>query len=1195
MVALAAFALLLAAPVQARSGSAHNFPEVAWHTFETEHLVVHWPESTLPRDDPHWFTTAFTAGRIARVGEEVWPKVTSWYGYEPREKIHYVVYELAPDWEGNGFALAEWDWVSISGDPSSVWRPRGRMEWIDDTLTHEFAHIISLKTVQPFSEGTTGFEVGGLSEDEEWLRRWGYRKKRGINADLGFDVLMSEGLPVWWVEGTAEYTSHVSGYNNWGTSREAFLRMSFLEGRVLDADQWVTIADKQHFEPERCYNQGYNFGLYLGERFGIPTYPELGKTASRRWFLSWDKVVEEMLQARTEDLWRDWHADRLARFTATAEGIRNEGEVSGRELALVEPPWEKADPEFLALPKKRQHEEMDGKTAYQELPSWSPDGNFLAWFEKGLNLRRIRPEEYGAISGTYIDKDDDDALEAMERRTASFDFANYYRVAWAPDSTRFLITGPEDFTAEFLMNNGLQANLDGYNWSQLIVGTVDDQTRSRKRGRLKVRWSAIPNTLRAREAAWSPDGATLAFSRYGDGTHEIWTIRPDGSEARQLTRFGDGTQVQGLSFTKDGKHVLSAIFRNKRQDLYLVDVSSGELVRLTNTEVDETDPFIGPDGRAWFTSDYDGVYNVYTLDLETGEVFRQTNLVGGAYGVNPTPGGHLFYTAFTGHGYRIHGLSANALQNRPLRYLGLCGHDAATCSESVLHEDEPKNRVIVRVAEELDTQSTDPASPPLAVPAEASVAWNPWANRLQPVGEPSSLSMDARSLSEPYKAWKALMPLSGWPVARTTDKNAELGAQFFLGDYSEAHWIQGEATAGKDNFIYLSYFLDTFWPSITVGAMRYTYKGTYGYGVDEDGLPDTRDDIRVVDLKFEQAADSAWSYVSYSLSPSLWVGLGGNWERYAFRDTGDGQRFVPYTRHLYGGPFVEWDPRGLYYDGDDWINPRGGRRAAITYEYHRTRLMDPEYAGGVYDDGEALEAYGFHKVYGTWTEFIPLEWFGLAKRHTLQLDLEGGWIDRNVMSWDEFMAGGKHPYFWGNGTIGNNTQFSGYEGWSLSGETMLILNAAWRFPLARNLDWRLGPIYTESVYLQLCGSVGNLWSYRIDGPAHVEGWSVVADDPSDIRRELPFKDYAYKNSPAGHPNYLLQDAGVELRVKAFIWNDWDWDSFLRVSYGFQPTAGYGDVNNDLIQSSVARDAASELSDEIEAPTFRFYAGLGTGW
>ena len=68
-----------------------------------------------------------------------------------------------------------------------------------------------------------------------------------------------------------------------------------------------------------------------------------------------------------------------------------------------------------------------------------------------------------------------------------------------------------------------------------------------------------------------------------------------------------------------------------------------------------------------------------------------------------------------------------------------------------------------------------------------------------------------------------------------------------------------------------------------------------------------------------------------------------------------------------------------------------------------------------------------------------------------------------------------------------------------------------------------------------------------------------------------------------------------MRSHAFIWNDWGWDSFLRVAYGLQAVAGYGDVDADLIQSSQARDAATELSSEVEEPTIRVYLGLGTGW
>jgi len=381
-----------------------------------------------------------------------------------------------------------------------------------------------------------------------------------------------------------------------------------------------------------------------------------------------------------------------------------------------------------------------------------------------------------------------------------------------------------------------------------------------------------------------------------------------------------------------------------------------------------------------------------------------------------------------------------------------------------------------------------------------------------------------------------------------------------------------------------------------MGYSRYSYKGTYGYGEDADGLATTTNDQTVVDVKSEQVSDDVWTYLTYTASPTLWLGMGGDGSRYAFRDYGDGVNFVPYTLHAGASAFVEWSLWSYGYGEDQWINPRGGRKFYFDYAHRWTRLVDPELAGGVYDDGELFGAYEYNQIMTTYTEYIPLTWWNLWKRGTLQLDFEFGWIDRNVMGWDEFMAGGRHPYHWGNGTIGNNVQFSGYEGYSLTGETMLIGNAAYRFPLARDLNWKSGPVYTESLYLQLFGTIGNLWSYRIEGDSHIEGYSIVPDPGKGrVRREVPFKDYAAKNSPPGDPHYFLSDVGIELRVRGFIWNDWDWDSFVRLAYGLQSTAGYGDVNADYVQSSVARDAASELSDEIEPPTLRIYVGIGTGW
>ncbi len=110
------------------------------------------------------------------------------------------------------------------------------------------------------------------------------------NADLGVSGLFVTDAPIWWVEGTAELWSHLSDYNFWGTSREAFMRQQVLEDRLPTLDEWTTQADKWGFEPERNYQSGYSFGLYLHQRFGEDIYAELATASGQRWHASWDAI-----------------------------------------------------------------------------------------------------------------------------------------------------------------------------------------------------------------------------------------------------------------------------------------------------------------------------------------------------------------------------------------------------------------------------------------------------------------------------------------------------------------------------------------------------------------------------------------------------------------------------------------------------------------------------------------------------------------------------------------------------------------------------------------------------------------------------------------------------------------------------------------------------------------------------------------
>ena len=135
---------------------------------------------------------------------------------------------------------------------------------------------------------------------------------------------------------------------------------------------------------------------------------------------------------------------------------------------------------------------------------------------------------------------------------------------------------------------------------------------------------------------------------------------------------------------------------------------------------------------------------------------------------------------------------------------------------------------------------------------------------------------------------------------------------------------------------------------------------------------------------------------------------------------------------------------------------------------------------------------------------------------------------------------------------------------------------------------------TQGIWMQFGGTAGNLWSYRPPSDPSRSYRSQyddrIAYDPSDVKREVPFKDVAYKNG-----NRMLYDAFAEVRVASVFRDGMYWNSFLRFAYGFNDIRGFGDVDGDNIFNTSQTGVGDQLSDEQEASGWRLYLGLGTGW
>jgi hypothetical protein len=109
-----------------------------------------------------------------------------------------------------------------------------------------------------------------------------------------------------------------------------------------------------------------------------------------------------------------------------------------------------------------------------------------------------------------------------------------------------------------------------------------------------------------------------------------WLLEPSLDEALHTPRFSpDGSRV-----------VFSMAVPGGGRNLWILDLSGGEPRPLTRGEALDLDPVFSPDGKyVYFASDRTGIFNLYRLELATGNTARITNLATGAFSPEPLPDG----------------------------------------------------------------------------------------------------------------------------------------------------------------------------------------------------------------------------------------------------------------------------------------------------------------------------------------------------------------------------------------------------------------------------------------------------------------------------------------------------------------------------------------------------------------------------
>jgi len=174
---------------------------------------------------------------------------------------------------------------------------------------------------------------------------------------------------------------------------------------------------------------------------------------------------------------------------------------------------------------------------------------------------------------------------------------------------------------------------------------------------------------------WSPDGRFIAFSAVVGGLTDIYIYDLETDELKKMTEdsFSDLYPVwspdgQAIAFVTDRFSTALSILSIGNYELALMNPETGEIQRIPGfSNAKNINPQWSPDSRSlYFISDQNGISNIYRIDLESQKIFQITNLytgVSGITGLSPALSvsqetGSLAYCVYEDDKYNIYAIDS---------------------------------------------------------------------------------------------------------------------------------------------------------------------------------------------------------------------------------------------------------------------------------------------------------------------------------------------------------------------------------------------------------------------------------------------------------------------------------------------------------------------------------------------------------
>jgi Tol biopolymer transport system component len=393
-----------------------------------------------------------------------------------------------------------------------------------------------------------------------------------------------EGLPLWFIEGMAEYLSL--------GPRDVQTAMWLRDAAIEDRLPTIRRLDDPRYFP---YRFGHAFWAYMGGRFG-------------------DEAVGQILTALapTGDAGRPSLGDAIEIISLatgkTDDEISAEWHASIRQTYGVEPsPTPRTRPTDVLLIAQRT-----GSGAVNVGPALSPDGSLIAFLSEKDQLSIdlfLAETNTGRVVRKLVETASDPHFDSLQFLSSAG--------AWDPDGRRLAIGS---------IRKGKPA-----------LAIIDAQSGDIVQ---EVRFEELGEIF---NPTWAPDGKSLAFSAQVAGVTDLFVHDLSSGTTRRLTNdtYADlqpawSPDGRRLAFVTDRFRADMTTLAFRGYGLALMTVADGNISAVdTGTTHRAFNPQWSGSDTLYYLGDPDGRSNVFKIELGADRITRVTNERTGVSGITP--------------------------------------------------------------------------------------------------------------------------------------------------------------------------------------------------------------------------------------------------------------------------------------------------------------------------------------------------------------------------------------------------------------------------------------------------------------------------------------------------------------------------------------------------------------------------------